>query len=708
MKKNKLYLRSIIITSLVAASVFIAANCMSDKDASKTIIFPPSHPRLLYTAAEADALRNSPDMEKERRSFVARADQVLGEKLFVPQKGGQWIFYYACPKDGSGLTAESAEAHVCQKCKTRYTDERTNAAYITSQNYRLENQLYDLALGYAASGERKYVMPVKYALLELAKVYPTLGRHDRWGRTGLLAVVGGRRYCQHLDEATSAIKLAKTYDLCASSDVFSPEDRKKIEQDFLAATVREIQNYEIFVGRKNNHQTWFNAAYATVGVAIGDSKLINDSIYGTGGLLWQLKNSVTDDGIWYEGTMSYHFYALSAIIENLKAVQRVGWDFSGNERLKSLWSGPLAMAFPDGSIPALHDGDPFSLTGMKKDYLFAGEYFKDPVFAKIANEKSQDQVLPSQVLSDIGVGILRQGSGADAKCAMMDYGIHGDHHGHPDKLNLILYALGLEVFLDPGRISYSVPEYESWSRTTVAHNTVVINGENQKPDTGKLLHFEIKPEYSACFAESDSAYSRHEISRFLLLADNFLIDVFRVEGSRKDSLDWLLHVRGDLKLPGSIETKKIVSLGDKNGYQHLKEIQSLQSSGNYVFDAVQKDGRFVRIHLLDEKESQVFTGIGIGAKLSEKVPFILRRREAPSTVFVSFYDLSGDGSSISGIEILPVMDGNGKVLTENEAVGLKLKLKDSTVIIAFDLKEKTSPLSFQNNKFERLLYLKQQ
>ena len=162
-----------------------------------------------------------------------------------------------------------------------------------------------------------------------------------------------------------------------------------------------------------------------------------------------------------------------------------------------------------------------------------------------------------------------------------------------------------------------------------------------------------------------------------------------------------------MKLPDSIETKNIASLGDKNGYQHLKEIHRLQPSENYVFDAVQKDGRFVRIHLLNEKESHVFTGIGIGAKLSEKVPFILRRREAPATVFVSCYDLSGDGSSIRGIEILPVMDGNGKVLTENEAVGLKLKLKDNTVIIAFDLKEKPSPLSFQNNKFERLLYLKQ-
>ncbi|MFA6292334.1 MAG: heparinase II/III family protein, partial [Victivallales bacterium] len=492
------------------------------------------------------------------------------------------------------------------------------------------------------------------------------------------------------------------------SDVFSPEDRAEIEQNFLGAIVREIQRYEIFVGRKNNHQTWFNAAYANVGVAIGDAQLVNDSIYGTGGLIWQLNNSVTDDGIWYEGTMSYHFYALRAIIENLKAVKRVGLDFSGNERLKSFWSGPLSMTFPDGSIPAIHDGDPFVLTGMKDEYLFAGEYFKDPAFAKIADEKSRDRSLPSQVLTDIGIGILRQGQGADAKCAMIDYGIHGDHHGHPDKLNLILYALGKEIFPDTGRISYSVPEYESWARTTAAHNTVAVNGKNQEPDTGKLLYFVSKPSYSACLAKSDSAYPGYVMSRFLLLADNFLIDVFSVQGSAKASLDCFLHVRGDLKFPESAEPRKITSLGDKNGYQHLKEIQSFQQSGNYVFDFVQKDGRFIRIHLPNEKESHIFTGIGIGGQLNEKVPFILRRREIRDTFFVSCYDLSGTGRAISGIKLLPVVDGNRQNLAENEAVGLKIKLSDSSLLLAFDLKEKPSPgLSFQNHKFERLLFLEQ-
>ncbi len=696
----------ILSASFALIGVVIVCSCISGEDEARTVKFPPSHPRLALSADELDALRKNPDTENKRKDIISKADKMLAEILFVPKTEGQWIFYYACPKDGTRLEPESAETHVCPKCKVKYTDKRIVAAYVTIQYGKLENQMQDLATAFAVTGDDKYAAPIKDAFLELAKLYPTLQRHDRWGRTGILAVVGGRRYSQHLDEAYSAIRLAKTYDLCAASGIFSPDDRTRIEQDFLGATVREIQRYELFVGRKNNHQTWFNAAYANVGVAIGDEKLVNDSLYGSGGLLWQLDNSVTSDGIWYEGTMSYHFYALMAITEQLKALRHVGIDLSGNQRLKSLWSGPLSLVFPDGSIPPIHDGDPFVLTQRKDIYAFAGEYFKDSLFANFAEGKSSEKELASQDLSGIGIAILREGKEAAAKCAMMDYGIHGDHHGHPDKLNLLVWALGLEIFPDIGRISYSVPEYETWTRTTAAHNTVAIDCKNQSPDTGKLLFFESKPGYSASFAKSDGAYSGYELSRFLLLTDKVLVDIFKVQGSSKALIDSFLHTRGELAHINSVEPKKIAGLGDKNGYQHLAEAREYPTAEYNAFTLALKDGRLVRIHLPDDKEGKLYSGIGIGSQLTEKVPFILRRREASSTVFVACYDLSGDGSAVDSVKILPVSGKDGNALLHTEAVGLEIKNKDVTSLMAFDLDEETpSGLSFQGNKFERLLFL---
>ena len=83
-----------------------------------------------------------------------------------------------------------------------------------------------------------------------------------------------------------------------------------------------ILKYNFHNPGRNNHQSWFNAAYANVGVAIADPKLINTAIYGKKGLYFQLQNSVTRDGFWFEGTIAYHFYALQAIIETVNAVKR--------------------------------------------------------------------------------------------------------------------------------------------------------------------------------------------------------------------------------------------------------------------------------------------------------------------------------------------------------------------------------------------------
>ena len=62
-------------------------------------------------------------------------------------------------------------------------------------------------------------------------------------------------------------------------------------------------------------------------------------------------------------------------------------------------------------------------------------------------------------LSDGGLVVLRQGIGAEAVAAFLDYGQHGGGHGHFDKMNFTLFAYGREWLLDPGRLTYIHKEY---------------------------------------------------------------------------------------------------------------------------------------------------------------------------------------------------------------------------------------------------------
>jgi len=591
---------------------------LGDLPAPTEISFPP-RPRLT-------------DLATVDTNAIRRATALLGAPLVVPQQEAQWYFYYACPKDSARLRPESPTRHVCPSCGAVYTDERTIAAYRVILHDQLNDQCFDLAAAYGLTGDEKFAVPVRVALLELARLYPTWPRHDRWGRTGAEATVGGRRYAQQLDEAYNIIKLARAYDLVANAPCFSAIDRSVIEEKFLGATVREIFQYQSFTNNRHNHQTWYNAAYTTVGVAIGDAALVREGVRGTHGLLWQLDHSVTAEGLWYEGTLAYHFYALMAIQQTLEAARRVGWDLSGNARLRSLWEGPAQLAYPNGQMPAIHDSDQAQLAGYTRYFQWAHQYFG-----------GRFQPAPptrSAALTDAGLVVLRSGSSNTAVCAMIDYGPHGDEHGHFDKLNLMLYATGREWLLDPGRLSYSVPEYKTWVKTTAAHNTVTLGGRDQAATTGRLLWFKEGDGWTACGAESDQAYSGAVLRRYLLLTEKFLMDVFEVTAEKSTQIDWLAHAVSQRIEPAG--SGAIIRLGDVDGYPHLTGAQKLPANGPWEFLA---DAQRLRVWTVADAGEEVFAATGIGYTLSQAVPCLVRRRQAAATRFVTVYDWSGSGQA---------------------------------------------------------------
>ena len=580
------------------------------------IIFPP-RPRLT-------------DLATVDTNAIARATALLGAPLTVPQKAAQWFFYYVCSKDATQLRPESPERHVCPTCGAVYTDERTVAAYRHLLHDQLDGQCYDLAVAYGLTGDPKFAGPVRAALLELARLYPTWSRHDRWGRTGDAAVVGGRRYAQQLDEAFSIIKLARAYDLVADAPCFSATDRQIIETQFLGATAREILQYQSFTNNRHNHQTWYNAAYTVAGVAIGDMALVQEGVRGKVGLLWQIDHSVTADGIWYEGTLAYHFYALLAIQQTLEAARRVGWDFSDNPRLRGLWQGPARLAYPTGQLPAINDSDPANLAAYTPFFQWAHRYFG-----------GNFQPVPpttSAVLAEAGFAVLRNAT----NCAILHFGQHGDEHGHFDKLNLLLFANGREWLLDPGRLSYAVPEYKTWVKTTAAHNTVTLGGRDQAATTGRLLWFKEGAGWTACGVATDQAYRGAVLRRYLLLAPKFLVDVFEVVAEQPTQIDWFAHAVSQQIEPAG--TGDVVQLGDCDGYPHLTGARKLPATGTWEFvDGSQR----LKVWTLPAVGEEVFAATGIGYTLKQRVPCLVRRRQAARTRFVTVYDWSGSGRAVS-------------------------------------------------------------
>ena len=68
----------------------------------------------------------------------------------------------------------------------------------------------------------------------------------------------------------------------------------------------------------------------------------------------QIARGVTDDGLWYEGSLGYHHYTMSALWPLAEAARLQGVDLF-SDRFRSMFDAPLNLALPDGQAPGFND-----------------------------------------------------------------------------------------------------------------------------------------------------------------------------------------------------------------------------------------------------------------------------------------------------------------------------------------------------------------
>ena len=169
------------------------------------------------------------------------------------------------------------------------------------------------------------------------------------------------------------------------------------------------------------------------------------------------------------------------------------------------------------------DGHALDLGGGANDYrgwlAAAGVMFNREDFAAVAGEPSQvtfwlldatgparagspsaqpraavphGLALTSKALPDTGYYLLQGGAGQTSVSAIFDCGALGlgslAGHGHADALSLVLRLGGEDVLVDPGTYDYfTYPQWRQYFRSTRAHNTVEVDGQNQSEIQGLFL-----------------------------------------------------------------------------------------------------------------------------------------------------------------------------------------------------------------------------
>ena len=679
-------MRPTILALLIVALLLVLAP-MPGADTVAPVFPPP--PRLATTTAELALVKSGGGFPALRDAAITAADPLVTKPIALPDGPGSWFFYYACADDGTVLRMVTPTDHACPRCGKHYGDERTVAAYRGIQHGEAEAAALALGWAFAYSGNDAYAAQAKRILVKFADDYPRYpARVDRWGRTGFLAFLGGRRRTQSLDEAMGIIPLAKAYDLVRGSPVWSDAERAHVEADFFRLTAQTLQ---LIPMNRENRQAWYNAGVLAIASVLADPALAEAALHGPSGFHAMLRNDVGDDGMWWEGTMAYQAFALMPLIETVDIARRLGIRLQDEPRFIALLRSPLAATYPDGRFPCVNDSDPSDYHLFDSSFAWAWTTYRDPLFAQAlawADPARLKTLLGADAapacplattttdLPGIGVAFLRVGNGADAVCVAHHYGQPGGDstgHGHLDKLGITLFANGREWLADIGRIGYTHQEYKSWARRTIAHNTVTLDQKDQIIDTGRMLWLEGDGDHAACATDSRGAYPGATLRRFLFLTRSMLVDVFEVEAPDATTIDLAAHAITAPLRPGEPQgAEPLASLGDANGYQHLSDIRSYAptAGSSWIFPSAEDPARRLQVHLVHAPGERIFTATGIGYQATQAAPCLIRRRAGPTARFVGVYDLSGDGAHVRQVDAPAGADPRVRVRTADGIVEL--------------------------------------
>jgi len=608
---------------------------------------------LLFSQSDLPAIkeRAAGACKVSFQTLRRRADEWVTREVKLPDRGGQWFHWYSCPKHGARLRTESPTRHVCPVDGEVFTGYPYDDVVISSEHNRLAAAIRTLGIVYQISGDARYAAKAKEILLAYAEKYRSYPLHNTRGEA---KVGGGKVGPQTLDESTWLITVVEGADCIW--DTLSADEQQQVKQGLLLPATDIIRRHKMGI---HNIQCWKNSAVGLTGLLLGDMALVDEAVNGPSGYEKQMAKGVTADGPWFEGAWGYHFYTLSAVLHLTEGAYHSGLDLYGPE-LKRMLDAPLAMAMPDLSLPAFNDSQSVDLAGRASAYETAFPHYHEARYllltsrerhrteAALLHGSPETGAVPSfeaasRNFTVSGNAILAAGSGTNATWLCMKYGPHGGGHGHPDKLNFVLYGAGHVIAPDPGTANYGVPIQAGWYRTTLAHNTLTVDGNSQRAAEGRCEAFIATNGFSAVMAEAGRSYGDLKFYRTIALLDpKLIVFVDQIQAEGPHVYDLAYYNLG--RLVGAEGTA--FQPPDKRGYSYLRDTREKVSSSLLRLKFDDTDGKPVWWKMAGGEETTFITGTGVGRHTEDRVPLVIARRNAQNTAYLWCVYLGPEGEKV--------------------------------------------------------------
>lgn len=611
-----------------------------------------------------------------------------------------------------------------------------------SKNYMA---MFDAGEVYQLTGDKKYAAFVRDMLLAYAKLYPTLGIHPLQKNNA-----PGKLFWQGLNDAVWLVYTSQAYD-CVY-DFISESDRHEIESNLFERivhffTVEDTYTFNLI----HNHGTWYVASVGLTGLVMNRPEWVEEALYGTkldstAGFLKQMNDLYSPDGYYAEGPYYQRYAALPALVfvqalENNRPELKIFDTKNGiltkevemlmqlttsnnrfyplndvlkenNANVKSKIS--KEMLFPTNIV--------FARTGDKQLLDIAGQIgtvMLSKQGLEVARAYKEGLAEPFERKSVIlrdgangtkgGLAILRAGKEEDQSSLLLKYTSQGMGHGHFDRLSYCLYDYGNEVVSDYGSVRFSkveakdggryLSENNTWSKQTVAHNTVVVdeksdfNGdadEASKFNPSFLFSDIDNKEFQIVSAVDSNCYKGVLLQRTMALVNNkygrFIVDLFRVDSKDKEvDCDLPLYYQGQI-MSTNFQYKKALTemkvMGNANGYQHLWIESSANNLNGMASTCWMNDDRFYIWSFFPDKNSEFyFTRMGANDpnfNLRNEPGLMICQKKVKKHTFFSVLEMHGNNSpineAVSGSKTL--LESMDLIYEDENVTGIQLRFID--------------------------------
>ncbi|MDF2649804.1 MAG: Heparinase II/III-like protein [Paenibacillus sp.] len=368
---------------------------------------------------------------------------------------------------------------------------------------------------------------------------------------------GGMWYRWSISELSGLTPLMEAYTKLKQTDameLLSTEVGEDVNQRIVEGMFKpSIVFVQTFPDNKFNQNVANYIGLIDMAIALDDPKYMHEAVEK---LDIYTKSMYMLDGFWKEVSIGYH----SGTITLLKRAM----DKAAG------WSDPVGYESP-------RTGERFEnldlaerIATLDKMIQMRGTLaYPDrstlPINDTWANQKvpvAEYQITGSLLKPAAGITKLVKGTGTAQSQLYMTFAPNYGHHHH-SPLNLLLYAKGQELLPD---IGYTHTKYRSWTKSTLSHNTVVVDGKSaavvseEAITGGNLARFiQMGDEVEVVRAEQKGAYPElSEYGRepwfigFNGGADEegYVLDLFRVAGG--DRHEYTLN--GDANRTAYFET----------------------------------------------------------------------------------------------------------------------------------------------------------